>query len=273
MKVFRTAEGVVAQTDSDLRRLAGVTWDAIFTRDDVHAWLQTEFDRASRIAEVSSPLAPITTQEVWAAGVTYFRSRTARMTESRDAGGGDFYDRVYNADRPELFFKATPHRVVGPDQSIRIRGDSKWNVPEPELTLAINATGAIIGYTVGNDVSSRDIEGANPLYLPQAKVYVGSCALGPGILMTPDELPPGTPITLRIDRGDQAGFEGSTTLAQMRRRPRELVDYLYRENAFPAGCFLMTGTGIIPPDSFTLQPGDCVTIEIEPLGKLINTVA
>jgi 2-dehydro-3-deoxy-D-arabinonate dehydratase len=273
MKVFRTADGVFAQMDSHVRHLAGVTWDAIFTRDDVHTWLQTEFDRASRTAEVSSPLAPITTQEVWAAGVTYFRSRTARMTESRDAGGGDFYDRVYNADRPELFFKATPHRVVGPDQPIRIRGDSKWNVPEPELTLAINAAGKIIGYTIGNDVSSRDIEGANPLYLPQAKVYVGSCALGPSVLMTPDELPAETAIALRIDRGETIVFEGTTTLAQMRRRPRELVDYLYRENAFPAGCFLMTGTGIIPPDSFTLQPGDRVSIEIPPVGKLINTVA
>jgi 2-dehydro-3-deoxy-D-arabinonate dehydratase len=272
MKLFRTAEGVVAQKDDELRRLTGATWDAIFTHDDVHAWLNQAFEQGSP-AQSASPLAPITTQEVWAAGVTYFRSRTARMTESRDAGGGDFYDRVYNADRPELFFKATPHRVVGPDQPIRIRADSKWNVPEPELTLAINAAGQIIGYTIGNDVSSRDIEGANPLYLPQAKVYVGSCALGPSILLTRDELPADTAITLRIDREGQAVFEGNTTLAQLRRRPTELVEYLYRENALPAGCFLMTGTGIIPPDSFTLHAGDRVTIDIAPIGKLINTVA
>ena len=274
MKVYRTADGVFAQKDDALRHLPDVTWDALFTSDDVHAWLMREFDRGTPHPDPLSPiLAPIGSQEVWAAGVTYFRSRTARMTESRDAGGGDFYDRVYNADRPELFFKATPHRVVGPNEPIRIRSDSKWNVPEPELTLAVNAAGETIGYTIGNDVSSRDIEGANPLYLPQAKVYVGSCALGPGILLTQDELPTETAIALRIDRAERIVFEGTTTLAQMRRKPRELVDYLYRENAFPAGCFLMTGTGIIPPDSFTLQTGDRVTIEIEPIGELTNTVA
>jgi 2-dehydro-3-deoxy-D-arabinonate dehydratase len=180
---------------------------------------------------------------------------------------------VYDAARPELFFKSTAHRVAGPGRPIRIRADSKWNVPEPELTLAINPHGKIVGYTVGNDVSSRDIEGENPLYLPQAKVYSGSCALGPAIWISDEPLPTTTPINLRIHRGDQVAFEGSTTCAQLRRRPDELVEYLFRDNAFPAGCFLMTGTGIIPPDDFSLRSGDEVSITIPPIGTLTNPVA
>jgi 2-dehydro-3-deoxy-D-arabinonate dehydratase len=221
-------------------------------------------------APLLAPVEP--TQEVWAAGVTYFRSRTARMEESKDAGGGTFYDRVYEADRPELFFKASAWRVRGPRAGIRIRKDAKWNVPEPELALCVNARGEIIGYTIGNDVSSRDIEGENPLYLPQAKVYDGSCALGPGLYVTKNPLPPETTISIRITRGHDVVFQGETTLSQMRRKPEELVEYLYREMSFPSGCILLTGTGIIPPDEFTLQAADLVEITIEPIGTLSNVV-
>jgi 2-dehydro-3-deoxy-D-arabinonate dehydratase len=279
MKVYRTTESLLAERDGHLRRLPpGVTWDQVLSHRDPADWLNVEFDRATSHAVAAAaalpPLvAPIGTQEVWAAGVTYWRSRTARMEESKDAGGGDFYARVYDADRPELFFKSAPHRVAGPGQPIRIRADSKWNVPEPELTLAISSTGKIVGYTIGNDVSSRDIEGENPLYLPQAKVYVGSCALGPAILMSPQPLPAETPISMQIRRGGQVVFAGGTTLAQLRRRPDELVEYLFRDNAFPSGCFLMTGTGIIPPDDFTLRSGDEVAIDIPPIGTLVNPVA
>ena len=217
--------------------------------------------------------APIGSQEVWAAGVTYRRSREARREESKSAGGGDFYDRVYDAARPELFFKSSAHRVIGPGGAVRIRRDSKWNVPEPELTLVINRGGKIIGYTIGNDMSSRHIEGENPLYLPQAKVYDGSCAIGPGIWVTDEPLPATTEIRLEIVRGDAVAFQGSTTLAQMKRNPVELVEYLYRECAFPTGCYLLTGTGVVPPDSFTLDHGDDVRITIEQIGTLKNVVA
>jgi 2-dehydro-3-deoxy-D-arabinonate dehydratase len=216
---------------------------------------------------------PIGNQEVWAAGVTYYRSRSARMEESKSAGGGDFYDRVYSAERPELFFKATAGRVVGTGANVRIRSDSKWNVPEPELTLLINHRGQIIGYTVGNDMSSRDIEGENPLYLPQAKVYDGSCALGPCVLISPDPLPSTTPIRIEIVRNGADCFAGATTLAELKRAPASLVDYLFRDNTFPFGTFLMTGTGVVPPDIFTLAGGDRIRITIDPIGTLENTVA
>ena len=217
-------------------------------------------------------LAPIENQEVWAAGVTYYRSLSARMEESKSAGGGDFYDRVYSAERPELFFKATASRVAGPGSPVRIRSDAKWNVPEPELTLLINNRGKIIGYTVGNDMSSRDIEGENPLYLPQAKVYDRSCALGPCVLITPEPLPVSTQIRIEIVRGGAREFSGETTLAELKRAPATLVEYLFRDNSFPNGSFLMTGTGIVPPDSFTLKSGDRIRITIDPIGTLENDV-
>ena len=217
-------------------------------------------------------MAPIESQEVWAAGVTYFRSRAARMAESKEAGGGDFYDRVYLAERPEVFFKANPHRVVGAGAAVRIRTDSKWNVPEPELTLLISPKGRITGYTVGNDMSSRDIEGENPLYLPQAKVYDACCALGPAILVTDEAPKPETEIRVRIFRDEALVVEDATTLAAMKRKLDELVGYLYRECSFPNGAFLMTGTGVVPPDSFTLAPGDRVDISISGIGNLSNTV-
>jgi len=215
---------------------------------------------------------PSRARRVWAAGVTYFRSRSARIEESKDAGGGTFYDRVYAAERPEIFFKATSRRVVGHGDKVGIRSDAKWSVPEPELTLAINPKGKIIGYTVGNDMSSRDIEGENPLYLPQAKVYNRSCALGPCIHLSTDPLPSDTSIAIEIHRGSDVAFSGQTNLSELKRDPKVLVDFLFRDNDFPEGCFLMTGTGIVPPDSFTLAGGDRIHITIEPIGTLSNEV-
>ena len=277
MHLWRTKEGI-RLNHGQHTEIIQADWDALINRENLAEYLPTLI-RESSGASTSAlrdldveVLPPIGTQEVWAAGVTYFRSRTARMEESKDAGGGTFYDRVYEADRPELFFKAAPWRVRGPRAGIRIRRDAKWNVPEPELALVVNARGEIIGYTIGNDVSSRDIEGENPLYLPQAKVYDGSCALGPGIYVTKDALPSGTAIEIRITRGHDVVFQGNTTLSQLRRKPEELVEYLYRETSFPTGCILLTGTGIIPPDEFTLQSGDLVEITIEPIGTLSNTV-
>jgi 2-dehydro-3-deoxy-D-arabinonate dehydratase len=194
------------------------------------------------------------------------------MEESKSAGGGDFYDRVYRAERPELFFKATPHRVVGTGAKVAIRRDAKWSVPEPELALLISPKGKILGYTVGNDMSSRDIEGENPLYLPQAKVYDRSCALGPCVLVCSDPLPRSTEIRLEIMRDGKAAFAGSTTLNELKRDPATLVEYLYRENSFPNGSFLLTGTGIVPPDTFTLNHGDEIRIAITGIGTLVNVV-
>jgi 2-dehydro-3-deoxy-D-arabinonate dehydratase len=213
--------------------------------------------------------APLDVQEVWASGVTYLRSKVARIEES--AGGGDFYDLVYQAERPELFFKSMPHRVVGNGQPVRIRRDSAWNVPEPELALVLSAAGMIVGYTIGNDMSSRSIEGENPLYLPQAKVYDGSCSLGPAILLTDgNEMP--FDIHMIINRQGSAVFEGTTSTTTIRRPLTELADYLFREMTFSNGVFLLTGTGIVPPDDFTLHPGDKVSITIEGIGTLENIV-
>ena len=214
--------------------------------------------------------APIDHQEVWAAGVTYLRSRDARMEESSQR---DVYDRVYDADRPELFLKATPNRVSGPGEAIAIRGDSGWDVPEPELVILLNAHGELVGYTIGNDVSSRSIEGENPLYLPQAKVYSRCAALGPAVV-TIDELPDvsNLEIQLTIRRGGTELFQDSTATSQLHRSLSDLTDYLLRDNEFPAGVFLMTGTGIVPPSEFTLQDGDEVTIRIDGIGSLVNPV-
>jgi 2-dehydro-3-deoxy-D-arabinonate dehydratase len=214
--------------------------------------------------------APIDHQEVWAAGVTYLRSRDARMEESSQR---DVYDRVYDADRPELFLKATPNRVSGPGEAIGIRGDSGWDVPEPELVILLNAQGELIGYTIGNDVSSRSIEGDNPLYLPQAKVYSRCAGLGP-MVVTVDEMPDvsNLKIQLTIRRGGAELFHDATATSQLHRSLSDLIDYLLRHNEFPAGVFLMTGTGIVPPSEFTLQDGDEVTIRIEGIGSLVNPV-
>jgi 2-dehydro-3-deoxy-D-arabinonate dehydratase len=216
-------------------------------------------------------LAPVERQEVWAAGVTYRRSKVARMEESESAAV--FYDKVYEAKRPELFFKATPHRVVGPGLPVRIRADAKWNVPEPELALVLNSRMDLVGFTIGNDMSSRDIEGENPLYLPQAKVYDACCALGPVVTLA-GSMPSPTDIGIRlaVRREGTAVFEGSTSTAQMARTFDDLIGYLARDNSFPHGAILLTGTGIVPDDSFTLAPEDTIEITIEGIGTLRNTV-
>jgi 2-dehydro-3-deoxy-D-arabinonate dehydratase len=216
-------------------------------------------------------LAPLDRQEVWAAGVTYKRSQEARERES--VGAARFYDLVYSADRPELFFKATPHRVVGPGDRVRIRRDTKWGVPEPELALVLSPTLKVVGYTIGNDMSARDIEGENPLYLPQAKVYDHCCALGPVVTLA-EAMPPldKVQIHLTIERRGDKVFTGSTGVAQMKRKPEELVPWLARDNSFPCGAILLTGTGIVPPDDFTLHAGDVVHIDITGIGKLTNLV-
>ena len=274
MKLSRTRAGTVVKRDEERLLLRDHDWDELFRQDDLTAYLEGQLATAEAAPAGSSeaPLAPVVGQEIWAAGVTYYRSRDARMAESEQAGGGSFYDRVYTADRPELFHKGGARTVVAPGGTVRIRADSAWNVPEPELTLAIDRSGRIFGYTIGNDMSSRDIEGENPLYLPQAKIYDGSCALGPEILVRDTVPDSATRIDMEIVRDGATAFRGATTLAELKRTPQELASFLYRHNSFPAGCFLMTGTGIVPPDGFTLQAGDRVAITIESIGTLTNTV-
>lgn len=272
MKLYRTTQGFfVGQNDRFFPIATGL--DQLLS----DAALSDRLSHAVSGESVSSlpgdPLPIVQSQEVWAAGVTYYRSRNARMEESKDAGGGDFYDRVYLAQRPELFFKSTACRALGAGSPVRIRRDATWSVPEPELTLVINSAGQIVGYTIGNDMSSRDIEGENPLYLPQAKVYNGSCAVGPCILFSAEPLPTTTAIRLQISRGGKTAFEDSTTLASLKRDPKELAEYLFRELDFPHGALLMTGTGIVPPDDFTLQSGDVIRISIDGIGTLENPVA
>ncbi|MFV1993807.1 MAG: fumarylacetoacetate hydrolase family protein, partial [Verrucomicrobiales bacterium] len=215
---------------------------------------------------------PLGSQEIWAAGVTYFRSRDARMEESEPSGGDIFYDRVYQAERPEIFFKGGISRTAGHLQNVSLRGDSAWNVPEPELTLAINATGTIFGFTIGNDMSSRDIEGENLLYLPQAKIWRNSAALGPCLLIAEGIDPEGTAIDLRIERERATVFAGATSLTQLKRSFAELVEFLWRDNIFPDGAYLMTGTGIVPDAPFTLHSGDRISISITGIGTLVNEV-
>lgn len=216
-------------------------------------------------------LAPLDRQEVWAAGVTYKRSQIARMEESET--GASHYDRVYTAPRPELFFKGMPRRVAGPGQPVRIRRDTKWSVPEPELALVVSPSGRLVGLTAGNDMSARDIEGENPLYLPQAKVYDSCCALGPCILIPEGPLDlAATKISLVVQRKGVEAFRGETNLDQMKRTFDDLIDWLFRDNSFPDGVVLLTGTGIVPPNEFTLAAGDVVSIDITGIGTLTNPV-
>jgi 2-dehydro-3-deoxy-D-arabinonate dehydratase len=275
LKLYKTKQGAVVEHRNHWSA-ANLSWDELVARDDLRGFLEATIPKLRALDRPldsqEALLAPIGSQEVWAAGVTYHRSRDARMEESESAGGGDFYERVYHAERPELFFKATPHRVAGPGGKVAIRSDASWSVPEPELALLISPGGKIIGYTIGNDMSSRDIEGENPLYLPQAKVYDRSCALGPCILVSSEALARSTEIRLEIVRAGESVVRGNTTLEKLKREPKTLVEYLYRDNSFPHGCFLLTGTGIVPPDDFTLAPGDEIRITIEPIGVLMNSV-
>lgn len=276
MKIFRLATGALIEAPSGERYLySGQDWDALINRDNLYQFLQETVQESEPLTTTPSGpfLPPVGSQEVWAAGVTYLRSRDARMEESKASGGDTFYDLVYDAERPELFFKASAQKVVGDGGLVRIRKDSVWNVPEPELTLFITASGKIAGYTIGNDMSSRSIEGENPLYLPQAKVYDGSAAIGPCLYVPEKPIAPDTRIHINISRNGTEQYADSVAISQMKRTHEELAEYLYRECSFPQGCFLMTGTCMVPPPSFTLQSGDEVSISIDGIGTLRNTVA
>ncbi len=277
MHLYRTPEGPVVHFSNTSYHFPERDWDAFINRPSLHARLLEEIAGCppARQSLATVPLVllpPLKSQEVWASGVTYLRSREARIEESKNAGGGDFYARVYDAERPELFFKSTPYRVVGDEGGVRIRRDSAWNIPEPELTLFICSYGSIEGYTIGNDMSSRDIEGENPLYLPQAKSYDGATAIGPCLFVPDRPIDPATTIRLSIKRDGVDVFSDSVLLSRMKRKLPELAGYLFRELSFPDGVFLMTGTGIVPTDDFSLRPGDRISITIEGIGTLNNTV-
>ncbi len=273
MRLYRTHKGNFVEHNGSYFALPESDWNTLLNSPDLLETARSATSGKPSVFDEDTILAPITGQEVWAAGVTYYRSRDARMEESKDAGGGTFYDRVYVAERPELFFKSAGWRVIPPGGTIRIRRDATWSVPEPELTLVANSAGKLIGLTVGNDMSSRDIEGENPLYLPQAKVYNGSCAIGPAILLAEGELDRSITIELEILRNGRTAFQGTTVLTELKREPEELLEYLFRELDFPHGGCLMTGTGIVPPDDFTLALEDTVRITIQGIGTLENTVA
>ena len=273
--IFRGASDFIITAEGQQYHSASFSFDQLFSAPDPLTWLQGQISGWTRVEpqDLSSIpwLAPVGSQEIWAAGVTYFRSRTARMEEAEAAGGDVFYDKVYEAERPELFFKATPSRARGHLAPIRIRQDSTWDVPEPELTLAINKQGKVFGFTIGNDVSSRSIEGENPLYLPQAKVYRGSLSMGPGLVVG-NAVTPATAIRVEVQRNGESVFTGETAVSQIKRGFDELAEFLFRENEFPHGAYLLTGTGIVPDSAFTLRSGDRVSIAIDGLGELVNTV-
>jgi 2-dehydro-3-deoxy-D-arabinonate dehydratase len=278
MKLYPTSQGIVIEADANYYLSPQKDWDVYINRDDLFDVITAEISTLSPDASLSETiktdiLPPIRQQEVWASGVTYMKSREARMEESKDAGGGDFYARVYDADRPELFFKATAARTVGTGAEVLIRRDSKWNVPEPELTLFATSNGKIVGYTCGNDMSSRDIEGENPLYLPQAKSYDGAAAIGPCLYVPAQPINPDAQINIAIVRNGTNVFEGDISINRMKRTHTELIGYLFRETSFPHGVFLMTGTGLVPPNEFTLNVGDEVRITIEHIGTLVNKVS
>ena len=273
MRVYKTDHGIEVEKSGHYYDLGSLDWDQFINDEDL-------FGKITRVIETAAPatrlraqaLAPIgAKQELWACGVTYLRSKVGRQEESKAAGGSDFYARVYDAERPEVFFKSTPHRVVGDGALVNIRKDSTWDVPEPELTLLVSSRGKIIGYTIGNDMSSRSIEGENPLYLPQAKTYDACAALGPCIYVADKRLDHAT-INMEIIRDKQTVFRGAVGIDQMKRRQEELVEFVFRECSFPNGCLIMTGTGIVPGNDFTLKSGDEIRIQLEPIGTLVNTV-
>ncbi|MEO3407020.1 fumarylacetoacetate hydrolase family protein [Mucilaginibacter sp. CAU 1740] len=276
MKLYKLAKSSLLQHNGS-SYIIDDDWDKLINRDELAAYLELiTADTTALSANVETEylsgniLPPIGNQEVWAAGVTYLRSRDARMEESET--GASLYDKVYNAPRPELFFKSLAHRVSGHNSEVYIRKDSEWNVPEPELTLFVNSNGQIQGYTIGNDMSSRSIEGENALYLPQAKVYERSAALGPCLYITSAPISAETAISMNIKRDGELVFEDDTTVSRIKRSFTELTDYLYSECDFPYGCFLMTGTCLVPPPSFTLQPGDVVEISIDHIGTMVNSI-
>ena len=275
-KLFRTPHGHIIQSSNSDQSIFhhALSWDDFLNQDDLFSACKSEFNRGTKVDfNQYEILPPVGQQEIWAAGVTYLRSKVARMEESKESGGDTFYDKVYSAERPEIFYKGNALRAIGNGGQVRIRKDAVWNVPEPELTLFINKNKQIVGYTIGNDMSSRDIEGENPLYLPQAKVYDASAGIGPGLLVTEKPLAPETVIDMKIFREKEQVFQGDTTISQMKRTHSELAEYLTRELSFPKGVFLMTGTCIVPDPPFTLQANDRIEIKIEPIGTLIQTVA
>lgn len=277
MKVYKTEKGVLLENEDGLFEADLQNWDEFINDDNIfekiNLLLSSGVVSKKESIEGIQIKTPVGNQELWACGVTYLRSKVGRQEESQVAGGADFYAKVYEAERPEVFFKATAHRIVGQHEKVRIRKDSTWDVPEPELTLVVTTTGKIIGYTIGNDMSSRSIEGENPLYLPQAKTYDGCAALGPCIFITDKPLDKNTQIQLEILRNSGIVFSDRITIAQMKRSVEELVSFVYRECSFPYGCFIMTGTGIVPENNFTLQSGDQIRITIDYIGTLINIVA
>jgi 2-dehydro-3-deoxy-D-arabinonate dehydratase len=274
IKLYRTAAGAVAEYNSIYYPIVG-KWEELVNMDELLQLLLKQTATSSPLdsSALDTMLPPIGSgQELWACGVTYLRSKVGRQEESKASGGSDFYGKVYDAVRPEVFFKSTPHRVVGHGAAVRIRKDSEWDVPEPELTLVVTSSGKVIGYTIGNDMSSRSIEGENPLYLPQAKTYDQCAAAGPCILVTDKPLEPSTEIRLKIERSGTTAFEGHVMINQMKRSVQELVSFVFRECSFPHGCLIMTGTGIVPGNDFTLAPGDEVEISIDGIGTLKNKV-
>lgn len=278
MKVYKIKSGILISHDTDYYLLGEEEdWDQFINDDALYGKITDRIKLGGKIANGTEYLeqellAPIGRQELWASGVTYYNSKLGREAESKEAGGSSFYARVYEADRPELFFKASAERTAGPGAEVRIRSDSSWDVPEPELTLLLTSSGKIAGYTIGNDMSSRSIEGENPLYLPQAKTYDGCAAIGPCILVTEAPLPAMTEIRMDILRNGEQVFVGAVTIDQIRRKFTDLAGYLYRECSFPYGSFLMTGTGIVPTLDFSLQSKDEIRISIDGIGTLINTV-
>jgi 2-dehydro-3-deoxy-D-arabinonate dehydratase len=276
MKIYKLRSGIQVEKDGEYFHIPTNDWDSFINDDKLYEKLTRLLNQQNGTSKgelrSSEITAPIGKQELWACGVTYLRSKIGRQEESKEAGGGDFYSRVYEAVRPEVFFKSTAHRVVGHTGHVRIRKDSAWDVPEPELTLFVTTSGKIVGYTIGNDMSSRSIEGENPLYLPQAKTYDGCAALGPGIYVPIEPISNDSLIKLEILRSGKIVFEGEVRLSQMKREPDELVSFVYRECTFPHGCFIMTGTGIVPSNDFTLKAKDEIRITIDSIGTLINYV-
>ena len=275
MKIYKTTEGIIIDADNHFYQVEK-DWDAFINDDNIFencvALIKNkELVVVDNIAD-KQILAPIGSQELWACGVTYLRSKLGREEESKASGGSDFYSKVYDAERPEVFFKSTAHRIVGHEAKVAIRKDSTWDVPEPELTLVVTSSGKIIGYTIGNDMSSRSIEGENPLYLPQAKTYDACAAIGPCIFISDKPIDSNTNILIEIKRNDQRVFEGTVGINQMKRSADELVSFVYRECSFPNGCLVMTGTGIVPGSDFTLQSGDEIIISIDHIGTLKNIV-
>jgi 2-dehydro-3-deoxy-D-arabinonate dehydratase len=275
MKVYKTTSAIIIEKEGAYFQ-HHEDWDQFINDDNLHSKL-SEITSSEETVDgkelLRDVLPPIGKQELWACGVTYLRSKVGRQEEAKTSGGGDFYARVYEAERPEVFFKSTAHRVVGHGGKVAIRQDSTWDVPEPELTLVVTSSGKIIGYTIGNDMSSRSIEGENPLYLPQAKTYDGCAAIGPGIYITDKPLGNETTIQLNILRNNKTVFSDTIAISQMKRTPEELVSFVYRACSFPHGCLIMTGTGIVPPNDFTLKSGDEIQIKIDNIGTLINTVS